>query len=348
MTTLLTRVVAPNGSWTYLDQRGRVSGLSFGWTYPGGPSSAECNLDVPADAHVPALTAGSRLSIHRGASEVWTGRVATVDRGAPWKIQADGLAGIATREPVTITGTVDAILDAAITNGLPWSRPLSVSGAVWSGGTSGAELGKTMLDEVLNTVLLAGGGRWVLSTAGVVSMVNDPGVPTLVIRADTCPPVTLNDYATEVTARYQSSSGVYLTVRVVNAAAAAKFGRVAQTIDLGYTVMTSGAATTLAQAYLDRVSPRMTIAGDFTVTPGQVTTGASGPVDLAFVRPGVMARVQLVSLVRDALLVPTTSIDLLVGATKFDVDSDLLTISPVSRALSPAQIMFGGSGGGLM
>src|SRR5689334_6399332 len=112
--------------WSYLDSSSPVHGLTFEWTYPGGPSSAQCTLDAAPGAYIPRLGVGSSVALRRGTSVLWPGRVSSVDRDG-WQVQYDGLAGLAAREPVTTTGTLDAILDAAIANGLPWTRPASLS-----------------------------------------------------------------------------------------------------------------------------------------------------------------------------------------------------------------------------
>ena len=132
-------------------------------------------------------------------------------------------------------------------------------------------------------------------------------------------------------------------VTVVNATAEAKFGRVPVTIDLTRLGSLSlSTATTKAQTYLDKVSPRMVVSGEFTVSPGQVTTTTYGPIDLAQLQPGVVARIQLVTLYRDALAVPTSAVDMLIGRVKYDADSGTATVAPVASAADPLAVMFGG------
>lgn len=334
-------VTAPNGAWCYLDMVGRVSGLSISWTYPGGPSAASLSLDAPAGAQIPALRQGSWLQVYRGTTLVWAGRVATADRGTPWRVTADGVGSLAVHEPVPVTGTLDTIVSQAITNGLPWTRPASLSTKAWSGDNGGTDLATTHLDQVLTDVLLQDGKRWAVTAKGVVAAVTDPTAVSLLVRADQMPATTLAEYATEVTVRYQSSSGTYLTVRVTNAAAAAKFGRVAATLDMGYSVLTSSQATTAGQNYLNRRAPAMTLAGDLTITREQAATATGAAVDLPLVRPGQVMRVAVLPLWRDALLVPTTSIDVLIGGTTYNADDGTLALSPVNRAPSPGEVILG-------
>lgn len=339
--TLLVRVTAPSGAWVYLDQVGRVSGLSYSWTYPGGPSSADWSLDVTPGAHIAALTQGSLVAIYRGTSLVWSGRVSGIDRGSPWRITADGKGSLAVHEPVSVTGSLDAIVDQAITNGLAWTRPASLATTTWSGGAGGQDLATTMLDQVLTDVLVQSGKRWTVTPAGVVSAVSDPTAVALLLRADTVPPLVLGQYASEVTVTYQTSTGTYSTVRVTNSAAAARFGRVAATLNMGYSVLTSSQATAAGQAYLDRRAPAMTLAGDLTLTRGQAVTTSGGPVDLPLVRPGVIGRISVLPLLRDALLVPTANVDVLIGATTYNADQGTLAVSPVNRAPSPGEVILG-------
>ena len=339
--TLLVRVTAPTGQWVYLDQVGRVSGLSYSWSYPGGPMAADWTLDAPAGAQIPALRQGSTVAVYRGTSLAWAGRVATIDRGTPWRIQADGVGSLAVHEPVPVTGNLNAIVDAAIANGLPWTRPASLSTTAWSGDNGGQDLATTTLDKVLTDVLTQDGKRWTVTAGGAVTAVTDPTTPTLLVRADTMPPLTLAQYATEVTVKYQSSSGLYSTARVNNASAATRFGRVAASLDMGYTVLTSSQATAAGQAWLDRHAPAMTLAGDLTITRGQAVTVSGGAVDLPSVRPGIMVRLAVLPLWRDALLVQSTSIDVLVGQTTYRADDGTLALSPINRAPSPGEVILG-------
>lgn len=344
MTTpiLLVQVTAPSGAWAYADNAGRVSGLTYTWTYPGGPSSAEFKLDTPTSARIPALTQGSLMTIHHGAGIVWSGTVRTIARGAPWTVQADGIGGMATREPMpwSTGGSLDACIDTCIAAGLPWTRPSSISTSTLG---STLPLATTGLDVAMARVLAGVSKRWMLSVDGVLSAQADPTVPALIIRADNAPTLTLNDFATEVLGHY--NSGIDYTVRVVNATTEARFGRVPKGVDLTAAgTMTLTQATVAAQAILDTLSPTMTIMGDFTVSPGQVVTAAGAPVSLALVTPGVMVRVQLGSWLRDALTSPLTSVDVVIGATKYDADTQLLTLSPVGRIPDPIKVMLGDTG----
>jgi hypothetical protein len=339
--TLQILATSPSGRWVWLSQIGRVTGLSYSHSYPGGPMAADWSLDVPPSAQIPALVQGSTVQIWRGTVMVWAGKVATLERGAPWRITADGIGSAAVHEPVPTTGTLDSIVDAAITAGLPWTRPASLSTKSWTGDAGAQDVGSTMLDQVLTDVLLQEGERWTVTPGGVVSAVTDPTTPTLLVRADTAPPMTLAKYASEVRVKYQSSTGNYSTRRLVNAAAAARFGRVVATLDVSYSTMTSSAADTLGNAWLARHAPSMTLSGDLTVTRGQVVTGTGGAVDLPLARPGVMARIAVLPLIRDAMLVPSAAIDLIIGQTTYHADDGTLSLAAVDRAPSPGEVILG-------
>lgn len=343
---VLSRVVDPNG-WAYLDAQAPVKSLSWQWDYPGGPTSATLSLDAAAGAQIRNLTQGATLTCHRGGV-VWAGRVSSIDR-AGWQVQAAGLAGLVTQEPVRITGTLNAIVDDCIANGLPLTRPASLSSTVWgqaSGSGGATDLSNVTLDQVLSEVLVGEGKFWRVTLDKRLLAEVAPTTPTLVIATDTVPPLTLNAYATRITAVYgteASGGGTLAQVTVVNAAAEARFGRVPKTIDLTrLNGISLTRATTAAQAYLDRVSPRMVVSGDVPVAPGQVTTATGGPVDLALLRPGVVARVQLVTLHRDALVIPTSSVDMLLGKVTYDADTGTATVAPVGSVPDPVTLMFGG------
>ncbi|HET7303983.1 MAG TPA: hypothetical protein VFJ12_05460 [Segeticoccus sp.] len=341
---VLCRVVDPHG-WAYLDAQAPVHGLTWQWDYPGGPTSAELSLDAPADAHIRHLSVGATLTIHRGGI-LWQGRVAEIDRDG-WRVKVDGLAGLVAQEPVATTGSLDAIVDAAIADGLPLTRPASLSSTVWGQDSGGStDLSTTTLDQPLGEVLTAEGKYWRVDLAGRITAETAPTKPALIVSAHTAPPLTLNTYATRITATYgtyDSGGQTRATVTVVDAKAEAKFGRVSRSIDLTrFGGISATSAQGKAQAYLNRVSPHMVVSGEFAVTPGQVTTASGGPVDLPQLRPGVVARIQLVTLVRDRLVVPTSAVDMLIGRVRYDADAGTAALSPTESAPDPLAVMFGG------
>lgn len=346
--SVLTRVVDPYG-WNYLDSVAAVRSLSWSWDYPGGPTDASLSLDAAADAQVRNLSQGATLTTHRGGI-TWKGRVASIDRDG-WQVSGHGLGGLVALEPVRITGTLDAIVDDCIANGLPLTRPVSLSTQQWgqASGTDGpTDLSSVTLDQVLTEVLNAAGKFWRVTLAGQILAEAAPTAPTLMVQVSTDPPMTLNTYATRITALYgtfDSGGGTTAQVTVVNTAAEARFGRVPRTIDITHLGgIAATAATASAQAYLDRLSPRMIVSGDVPLQPGQVLTGTGAPVDLALLRPGVVARIHLLTIQRDALVVPTSAVDMLIGRVSYDADSGVATIAPVGAAPDPVTTMFGGRG----
>lgn len=340
--SVLTRVVDPTG-WNYLDNSAPVKSLTWEWTYPGGPTSASFNLDADPAAQPRHLTQGATLTTHRGGV-TWKGRVASIDRDG-WKVAADGLAALVAQEPVGVVGTLDAIVDAAIANGLPLTRPASLSTTTWTNNSSGSstDLTGVTLDQPLTDVLTAEGKFWRVTLDGQIIAETAPTTPALIVATDMVLPLTLNAYATRVNAIYVNTSGTTLAIQLVNAAAEARFGRKPVAIDLTRLGnLSAAAATAKAQAYLDLASPRMMVSGDLTVQPGQVTTASGGAVDLALLRPGVVARVQLVTLYRDALAIPSSAVDMLLGHVSYDADAGTATLSPVASALDPVAVLFGG------
>lgn len=339
----LVRVVDSLG-WAFLDAWAPVHGLKWSWNYSGGPTACSFSLDADAKATIPHLTQGATTAVYRGTSQVWAGKVATIDRSS-WGVQCDGLGGLVAQETVKSVGTLDAIVDAAIADGLPLKRPASLSTVTWGSG-SAAPTDGTTLDTVLSQVLAAQGKAWKVGIDGTISGETLPTVPALIVEADAALPLTLNAYATRVTVLYDSTGAgsANAQVTVVNAAAEAKFSRVSRTINLVRVApgTSSTTATAYANAYLSRLSPRMTVSGDITVVDGQVTTATGGAVDLPSLRPGQVARLQLVSYSRDTLAVPTSSVDLLIGATEYDADAGTLTLSPMQSAPDPLAVMFGG------
>lgn len=345
---LTCRVTNQAGQWAYLNAFGKTSGLSFVWGYPGGPQSAQVSVDIAPQVDIPALVQGASFEIIRGASVGWRGKVASITPGTPRQIQVDGLAGLSTREVALVTGSLDDIVDASISNGMPWTRPATLTGG-WT--TTDVPI-TTTLDQVLGSGLTPLGKRWTVDNLGAVrSQVDPTGTPTLLIRVtDPAIPVTLNKYVTRVTVHYtDTTSGLPDWLPVINTAAEAKFGRVVGEILLSpYVTYTSTEATAAGQLYLDRVSPRLTLTGSFTVTNGQITTGQGASVDLADIKniSGKLARLQFASPLRDAQLGSVMAFDVVIGECTYDDDNATLSVSPVDAGLTPAQILFGAQGGG--
>lgn len=344
---LTCRVINQAGQWAYLNNLGKTTGLTFTSGYPGGSQSAEVSVDAPPDQVIPALVEGATFEVIRGASIGWRGRIASIVPGSPRRVQVDGLAGLATREVAITTGTLDAIVDASITDGLPWTRPAMLT----SGWSTTDNPITTTLDEVLTSGLAVVGKRWTVSNQGVVASVTDPtGTPTLQIRVSDPIPTSLNKYATIVHVHYLSSTtGQQATAYVTDPVAKAKYGRVVAEVTVSpYASYTAAGATALGNAYLARVTPRLTLTGAFTVTNGQIVTTTGAPVDLADTEAirGRLARLQFATPLRDALLGSVMAFDTVIGEVTYNDDDATLSIAPVDAGLTPAQILFGGRGGG--
>jgi len=330
------------GSRVYLDSLGIVSGLQFSTSYPGGDKSVELSLSAPPSFQSDGLRNGSMLYLYRGTSKIWSGRISSVGRGNPWKIQADGLGALAAQINASVKGNVNVVIDDAITNGLPWTRPLSVSTArTWNAGWGSADVAKISIDEVLTKLLASEGKRWKVSSGGVLSSVSDPTTPSFFMKASSPLPLVLNDYGTAVLARYQNTTGNFNTIRRKNQSAIDKFGYVEKQVDFGWLVLDSTTAGQYADNFLNFISPRLVVGGEFEIGEGQLFTANAGAVDLASFRAGEMIRIQLDSTMRDAFISSQTAVDVIVGETTYYPDKKTMRIAPVGFVKSDFQRFLG-------
>lgn len=346
---LLVRCTLPGATRSaYLNSYGIVGGLTYRRTLPGGPAESTLSLGVPITATIPELNVGSKIEITRGASIIWRGRVNTLTKGAPWQITCDGIGGIATRETVQTIGYLDAIVDSAIADGLPWIRPTTLGTYSWQQDPAGTAPLTTTLDQVLSSTLTMNGLRWQVDNAGTLSTVPEPtGLPTLLIRiTDPAIPVGLANYATRVLVHYNDGTTTPKTVSVVNTAAETKFGRVVVSIYANYST-TSVQATAYGQAFLDRNSPRLTVTGGFTITHRQITTTTGGVIDLPDVGSvvGRVARLQFAVPLYDAKIGATSTIDITIGSATYDDDTATLVLEPIDNTDTPVQKMLAGAVG---
>lgn len=320
----------------------RVAGLHWTTSYPGGDVHFSANLTAPPDLNNAGVQAGRRVYIQSGGAVRWSGFLDNPKRGDPWQISGTGLASMVT-DWTAIGTTLDAAIDNAITRGLPYSR-----NGVSLGSSLQIVSGSMTLDAALAQAGKALGMAWTLDPSGVITMAAPPTTPTYVLNARQALNPTLVGF-TQAVGYFQDSSTTTQTITVSSSAAQAKFGKREGRYDmtgLGIIAATgTQSATTYLTNWLNANLANWRYSNTLTVSPGQLRIPGGGPVDLATVRAGCMVLVTDVDPSHETLLTPG-QLTMLVGATDYDVDNDVLTLTPVGmRGQNLLSIIYQSLGG---
>lgn len=356
MRTTPARVYTENPDGTdrrYLDMLGEqsaVSGLTWRTSYPGGDTTWQATLSFDLNASHSALRIGRHVGIVSGGGLRFQGRLDVPQRGDPWALSGGGIAGLV----VSSTGSggfsavdsggnaynLDNIVTQAIARGLPYTK----SGTLGVAGT--APSGSCDIATALAAVGKALGKAWRLSPTGVITMESLPTVPSYVLRASQALTPRIVG-ATQAVGRYtDSGTHANATTTSLNTAAAAastaakaKWGPIEQTYDMtGLGEISASTASTylsnwllanIAQAsYVDTLVVGYGQLRAYTPSDGTHPAGYGGPVDLATVRAGCLITVFDTDPDHSHLLTPGP-LQVLVGETEYDVDTDTLTLTPV-------------------
>lgn len=328
------------GDRVYLDTLGIVSSLSFDTSFPGGDLAAQWQIAAlnPRMTHR-ALAPGRRIGIPIGTTTAWLGKLQQPQRGDVWNCTAVGRIDDAKRYMSFAPTTGNALalnetVDNAITRGLGWTRPATLSTI-----SNATDTGTITLDDALGQVSDALNQYWQLSRSLALTMSALPSTLTyLLVASDTAGGRTLEDYVTDVYVTYLDWDS-YAPTTILRSATSRPFGRVETTLDItNLNEIPLAQAQAAGDAYLAKNGARLRFLGAFTVTRGQLLNPGGVAVDLATVQAGSVIRVLLTDPDTAAGEVALGAVQLVVGQTSYDVDSDTLTVTP----LDATQRGFGG------
>lgn len=338
------------GTRVFLNRLGgpsAVTGLRWSTTYPGGDSEWSCDLSFdPTRDHL-GLKLGRKLVIAKGGATRFQGSLDQAERGQPWQLSGQGLAVIGGAfTAVDSSGnanTLNNIVDQAITRGLPWTRPSSLTSA----GTAAS--GSKTIAQSLADVGKALGTVWSLSARGALTMAAPPTAPSYILQtAQPLNPVVTG--LTQAVGQYQSTSTATATKTASDSDAQDEYGKREGRYDMtGLGVITATNATTYLTNWLDANIAHKTYTDPITVAAGQLRAytpsdgtrpaGMGGPVDLATVRAGCLVAVL------DATAGHTAAgqLQILVGRTDYDADTDTLQLTPVgAKGQNLLAVLYGG------
>jgi hypothetical protein len=307
-----------------LDSLGDVAGLTFSNATPGGDTACSLSLSVPVGANPPGLGTGRILTTYDGPCPVWSGLLADPQRGAPWKISAQGLSSLANNYlALDATGNLtrdpNVAIDAAIARGLPWTRNTTLTLPTPSVVVNDAYLG-----SLLDAITLAAGLHWQVDSYGAVTMVAQPTTPTWVLTSTNTPGGrTLDNSATDVYVRYLPAVSVALPGG-------------GSTIVAGPPTSTpapSNPPQGFGNGALAKIQPRASFSGSITVLPGDLLTLGGQPVRLSTVRAGTV--VKMVGIQPDPVYGEqtfSTSVQIVIGQWDYAATTGVATLTPLGGA----------------
>lgn len=327
---ITVRSTYPDGSdSTILNELGEISGWKHTLMYPGGPTSASFTFQGSSQLNPPSLQMGRLVYAYSGTALVWAGRLQSPQKGTPWNLTAVGLAAMA-KAHINGTGTtLNTQIDAAIANGLPWTRPTSLTAFNPAAplGDSTVLSATSTVDDLLGLTIQQG-DFWYVTPPGVLSMSTGMSfAASYLLYITDWPAQTQGDFATVVYGLWNDGTNPSPVTVAASAAQLKQFGRIETTFDTGTT--TSGAATTAATQKLTQLlSPAWS--QQFTASRGQLLTPGGVPVDLATV--GANITVQICALqTGDTFGVNVVNIPM--GQVDYDDDSGILQLTPQSADL---------------
>jgi hypothetical protein len=222
------------------------------------------------------------------------------------------------------TTTPDTAVDQAITRGLEWTRPASISSSAVDYDIT---QGPVSLSTLLDAWAIANGQRWWVTPAGELLGVADDTAPTWqTFPLDTGLGYALDHYASTLVGRYQTSTGYATSIRT-NTAAETDHGHQEQDVDLTPRgVLTATKANTVLDNLLALGAAVPAYTTGIDAAYGEVLTRGGTPVAPELVYSGPLVRVHggvdLAQRKNSALY-----LDVQVGRTQ--LADGVLTISPM-------------------
>ena len=157
----------------YLGQLGHVSGISYAYSIPGGPSQLTCKLQVEPAFRTDAINPGRIVTAHRGGSCIWEGQLTEPQPEATgWTLTANGCGTYGTNFGAWYQGkmgptknsngwTPDAPVDLAISRGLRWvNRGIGNPAGIYTGPLQNP--GSLTVTDFMNLLATGGSLIWEL------------------------------------------------------------------------------------------------------------------------------------------------------------------------------------------
>lgn len=295
-------------------------------------ASWSMSLD-PSFTH-PALVSGALVEVKVGSANIWQGVLDEPDgSGDGWTFTAAGLAAegsdyLCLDASDNTTTKPDTAVDEAISRGLRWTRPDTLSSASFAASDDTAALNK--VGDLLDAWALSVSKRWGVNADGQVYAQADPTTPSYHLTAGSGKVGLAEDeYASSLYGRFRTGASTYDKVIAEDGVAAAGHRRelAVDLTTLGYTNSTK--AGNVLAGMLANGKARYAWTKPLTVSRYQLTTPGGTPAFLPFVKSGELVRLFGVI---DEQGTPLPYLDFIIGRTQYEAGSDVITLSPVDLA----------------
>lgn len=305
--------------------------LTYATTADGGCKDASWRMDLPPTYTNPVLTRGQIVEIKNGPWNAWTGFLTEPDMDDDWTFNALGLSKLGKDylcfgSGGATTSIPNTAIDQAISRGLPWTRPNSISATAFTTGDSTAAI--NYIGDMLDAWAPANGKRWGVNANREVYAVSDPGTPTYFATPGSGRfGLADDDYASDLYIRYVTSGGGYATTSVADTVARAQFLRREYPVDATQSgLLTVGQAQAIGNGLLAKGKARLgyTNGGEF--TKYELTTPGGQPACLEMVKGGELVRMFGVLNEQGQ---PLPYVDWVIGETLYEAGADTITLTPV-------------------
>lgn len=297
---------APDGvsSPVWLGQLGNITGLNYGYAWPGGASSMTCNLLCEPGPRPGAVGLGRVVRVFRGGGGIFEGILnAPQANTAGWTLTAHGNGTYGDNfDAVYSTWNQNDAINQAITRGMRWKNPGSGLAATGLYLAQQEASGSQSITSFMASLVTYGAYVWGVDQYGFLStwpLPVAPYTPTRILVAQapadrtitadvdslflnytvTADPTTTSSSGTDTTSGTAATTTALTSVS--NAAEILAHGTLEQYVDLSAatSISTAGAAQTIGNALLSQYQ-RANFASPFTVMPGQLLNMGGVPVDL--------------------------------------------------------------------
>lgn len=279
----------------YLDTLGKVSGLQWETTLPGGDRSASWAMRLTSNQDFPACRQGRKVGITIGGQDLWTGDLSEPQpSGVSRSFTAEGssvelarfIAAPGVSNVWTLTGGSGTVATAqargmTVTSGTLYDAPY---------GQAADNDGSKTVDQAVNDVADLLGYTWQVN-GGALSMFPYPTDASYIVLAQDQGSRSLNDFVTDLIVRYDDGATI-TAVSVSNGQGSLRGYREA-TLDLSANgTLTLAQATAIGQLDLARRGSRTKFSSPITVQSGQILNLGGSPVDPRTIRAGCVVSVQ--------------------------------------------------------
>lgn len=323
--------VVSGGVW--VSTLGAVGELAYSTVVVGGCGEASWSMDLPPTYTHPALQRGQLVAIKAGPVSLWSGMLSEPDIGedGKWTLHAKGLADavdgyLCLTAGGATTSTPDVAIDAAITRGLPVTRPASLSNVAFAAGDETDAYNS--LGDLLDAWSTSAGKRWGIDADRRIYASSDPTTPAWHITPGYGRFGLADDsYVTDIYMSYYGPGFKPARAHAGDTDAAGRYGRVERAVDgTNYGLIDSTKANNLAAGILAAAGPRLGWTEALTLEGWQVTTPAGSQAWLPLVRGGDMLRIHGVL---DEQGQPVPYVDIIISEATYSTESDTLSVAPV-------------------